>query len=209
MDPAEKASRFEHRRQRLAELLDALWPAPRAWFAAAIRRSESYVARLLLPADDPHRKNIGDAIMSAATSALDLDPGWFDQPLGSSIPEGLALDDKGLVRQPSAGARSTRTTDLTRPAESTSTLSPAERRLLDAFHLLPDDEQDELLRDLGRRAERYRVFAERLMRGRGHPATDEPEPLPSNVRAPHFSSTRGRLIEPPRKPRGKKSRGAE
>lgn len=87
--------------------------------------------------------------------------------------------------------------------EPSPTLSPEERRLLEAFHLLPDDEQDELLRDLGRRAERYRVFAERLMRQRGagaiidHPETDEPEPLPGNVRAPHFPSTRGRLIPPP------------
>jgi len=97
MDTTDRKTRFEHRRARLAELLKALEPAPRAWFAAAIRRSESYVARLLLPEADEHRKNIGDAIMAAATSVLRLDPGWFDLPLGAAIPKGVKLDEKGNV----------------------------------------------------------------------------------------------------------------
>ncbi len=200
MDPAEKLRRYEHRRARLAELLKALEPAPRAWFATAIRRSESYVARLLHPEGHPHGKNIGDAIMNAATSVLQLDPGWFDLPLGSAIPQGLTLDEKGRVSRLEASHVATASPSSANNPKNSIQLTASEHRLLKAFHLLPDDEQDELLRDLSRRAERYRVFAERLMRERETGKHEEDAmPIPDNVRAPHFPSTRARHLEPPEK----------
>lgn len=142
MEPLDRKSRFEHRRARLAELLNALEPAPRAWFATAIRRSESYVARLLLPAGAQHRKNIGDAIMNAATSVLRLDPGWFDLPIGSAIPEGVRLDEKGraFFERPPA----TRPNALGRTAGSVTNVTqipePFDQALFDA--LTPEQQQD-------------------------------------------------------------------
>jgi len=97
MEPIDRKARFEHRRARLAELLQALEPAPRAWFARAIDRQEDYIARLLLPEHDSNRKNIGDAIMSAAISVFRLPAGWFDMPLGAAIPEGMRVDEEGRV----------------------------------------------------------------------------------------------------------------
>lgn len=97
MNSLERARRYAHRRARLLELLDALAPAPRAWFAAAIKRPEDYVARLLT--ETKHRKNIGDEMMSAITKAFSLDPGWFDLPLGTAIPHGVSVDSQGRVHR--------------------------------------------------------------------------------------------------------------
>ncbi len=144
MEPTDRKARFAHRRARLAELLKALEPAPRAWFAAAIQRSESYVARLLLPEGDEHRKNIGDAIMAAATSELRLDPGWFDLPLGTAIPEGVRLDEKGNVsfdrhRGPARQSRQIATVE--RVTEITLLPAPFDH---DRFGQLPEEQRQDI-----------------------------------------------------------------
>lgn len=126
---AQDAARYEHRRRRLEELVATLEAngAKRAWLATAIKRTESYVTRLLVPADSRHRKNLGDVLMTSFTEALDLSPGWFDLPLGSDLPTTTKIGPDGTVVTPGG----------TRPAPAHTKL-PFERQLVDRIIDLPD-----------------------------------------------------------------------
>lgn len=99
---ADTLKRYEHRRARLAELVAALeaMGIKRAWFSTAIKKSDSYISRLLMDPDNRHRKNIGDELTSSICGTLGLAPGWFDQPIGNNLPANIRIDRTGEVRRP-------------------------------------------------------------------------------------------------------------
>lgn len=84
------------------------------------------------------------------------------------------------------------------PDAGTKVASPRERELLDLFGVLPDDEQDELLRSLGERADRYRKYAEQIRERMGIKPMQEPEVLSPPRRSrpnggpQHLPSRRGK-----------------
>ena len=75
----------EHWRLRLQELLSSSG-LTQAAFADRIGVSPDYVSRLLYPADKAGRKNLGVVTMRKISESFDLPAGWFDAPLGSTIP---------------------------------------------------------------------------------------------------------------------------
>ena len=125
----ERAARFEHRRLRFIELIETLTAdgTPRAWVATAVSKSDSYLARLMLPADDKNHRNLGDDLMTAFTNRLNLLPGWFDLPLGSSLPTTTKIGRNGSVTTP----------DGIRPAPAHTAL-PFERQLVERIIDLPE-----------------------------------------------------------------------
>jgi HTH-type transcriptional regulator, cell division transcriptional repressor len=70
--------RFEARKQRLIRLKDEFFHGRISTLALRIGKCPSYVARLLYPADNPQRKNIGDKLVSDIEKALNLPRGWLD-----------------------------------------------------------------------------------------------------------------------------------
>ncbi len=86
--------RFEHRRQRLIELLQAVEYEKRYWFAAAIGQNDTYLSRLLYEPHRKGRKNLGDQLVAAISEKFRLPPGWFDMPPRSLIPKGIKVVDK-------------------------------------------------------------------------------------------------------------------
>ncbi len=75
-----------HRKLRLRELIDATCSGVIATFAARIGRDDSYVARMLYPADKAGAKPIADKLMLAIEKAFNLPRAWLDLPLGSPVP---------------------------------------------------------------------------------------------------------------------------
>lgn len=76
----------EHWRLRLQELLTSSG-LTQAAFADRIGVSPDYVSRLLYPAEKAGRKNLGVVTMRKITESFELPAGWFDAPIGSSIPD--------------------------------------------------------------------------------------------------------------------------
>lgn len=93
---------FEHRRQRLIELLAAIECRYKEWFAAAANLpSGGYLTRLLYEEGAKGKKNIGDRTAQDIQGAFRLPPGWFDMPIGEAIPKGIkVLNSKGDVEIP-------------------------------------------------------------------------------------------------------------
>ncbi|WPG35154.1 hypothetical protein [Variovorax sp. EBFNA2] len=75
----------EHWRQRLLELKADL-ALTQAALAAKLEKSPDYVSRLLYEPGKKGRKNLGLQTLRNATKAFELQPDWFDLPLGAAMP---------------------------------------------------------------------------------------------------------------------------
>ncbi len=75
----------EHWRCRLQELL-AITGLSQAAFAARADISPDYMSRLLYPANKAGRKNLGMVTMRKIINAFNLPANWFDEPLGTALP---------------------------------------------------------------------------------------------------------------------------
>ncbi len=75
----------EHWRQRLIELLQDL-KVTQADFAKEVDLTANYVSRLLYAPDKKGRKNLGPSTISKISTKYQLQPGWFELPLGSNLP---------------------------------------------------------------------------------------------------------------------------
>ena len=85
----------EHWRQRLIELLQDL-QVTQADFAKEVDLTANYVSRLLYAPDKKGRKNLGPSTISKISTKYQLQPGWFELPLGSHLPSsGKKLSDTG------------------------------------------------------------------------------------------------------------------
>lgn len=82
----EDMDKFELRRLRLRELIDAACSGKIALFAEKISRSDSYASRMLYPEDKKGRKRIGDDMMVVIEEAFNLPRAWLDLPLGMDLP---------------------------------------------------------------------------------------------------------------------------
>lgn len=78
----------EHWRLRLVELLQDL-NVTQADFAKEVDLTANYVSRLLYAPEKKGRKNLGPTTISKISSKYKLQPGWFELPLGSSLPSSV------------------------------------------------------------------------------------------------------------------------
>jgi hypothetical protein len=79
--------KFEHRRQRLIELLEEKFQRRRGAQAEAARVigcSDNYLSRLLTE-QTKHRKNIAEDFKEKIEEAFKLEKGWLDKPLGYPV----------------------------------------------------------------------------------------------------------------------------
>jgi len=85
----DRKNEYEHRRQRLNELLVSglfAGKAPQASLAKVCGLDASYISRLLYPDGKTGKKVMGEMTMRNLEIALNLPRGWFDLPLGSPVP---------------------------------------------------------------------------------------------------------------------------
>ncbi|MBE2895733.1 helix-turn-helix transcriptional regulator [Pasteurellaceae bacterium HPA106] len=71
--------RREHRRQRLQELIDSVAHGKVAEFAKLVDKDQSYISRMLYPADKNQAKPIGEKVISDICNALNIPSSWFDK----------------------------------------------------------------------------------------------------------------------------------
>lgn len=76
-----------HRKQRLRELIEHSCGNVIAAFAEKIARNESYVSRMLYPAEKAGAKPIADKMMRVIEQAFGLSRAWLDLPLGAELPD--------------------------------------------------------------------------------------------------------------------------
>lgn len=79
--------KFEHRRQRLIELLEEKFQRKRGAQAEAARVigcSDNYLSRLLTE-QTKHRKNIAEDFQEKIEEAFKLEKGWLDKPMGYPV----------------------------------------------------------------------------------------------------------------------------
>jgi hypothetical protein len=93
MSESAKRRRFEARRQRLQELIQARCGGRQADFARDTGIAPSSVSRMLYPEGKSGRKNIGeDTIAKIREVFADIAPGWFD-----SLPGAPGVKDKSRL----------------------------------------------------------------------------------------------------------------
>lgn len=80
-----RMDKYEHRRQRLAELRDTKCNGKAVELARAIGREPSYVSRMLYPEGKAGKKRIADDMMEVIEKAFGLPRGWLDQEGGPNF----------------------------------------------------------------------------------------------------------------------------
>lgn len=86
------------RRQKLAEYIDSLGVGGQRKVADALGKDASYVSRMLYPDEKAGKKRIGDEMVLALESGLNLPRGWFDGIAELSAPaEHADLEYAGKV----------------------------------------------------------------------------------------------------------------
>jgi hypothetical protein len=68
----------EIRRNQLRKLRDEVCDGSNTELARRLNKSPSYIMRLLYPASNPHRKEIGIKVMQEIQEVFNLPPGWMD-----------------------------------------------------------------------------------------------------------------------------------
>ena len=74
-------NKYESRRLRLKKLIDTYADGKISRFAEMIGRDQSYISRMLYPANKAGRKRIADNMMEHIEKTLSLPRGWFDFPI--------------------------------------------------------------------------------------------------------------------------------
>lgn len=82
----EDADLQAHRKARLRELIDNACGGVVARLAERIDRSDSYVGRMLYPVDKKQSRPVSDKLAIVIERVFSLKRGWFDLPVGESLP---------------------------------------------------------------------------------------------------------------------------
>ena len=70
--------KYEFRRQRLIELKDQHCDGKISTLAEKLKRSHSYVSRMLFDESKPNRKRIGDDMLDVISEAFGVSKAWID-----------------------------------------------------------------------------------------------------------------------------------
>jgi len=104
---------LEHWRLRLSELVECL-KATRGMNQRAVADqagiAPDYLSRLLYAPEKKGRKNLGMDTMRKICAGFELDPNWFDLPLGAALPrdDAATAAPEFVLREANEGTKSVR-----------------------------------------------------------------------------------------------------
>ena len=97
--------KYEFRRQRLIELKDEYCDGKISTLAEKLKRSHSYVSRMLFDENKPNKKRIGDDMLDVISEAFGVSKSWLDGEIDvaevlqdeSTAITGLTKDESRLL----------------------------------------------------------------------------------------------------------------
>ena len=96
--------KYEFRRQRLIELKDQHCDGKISTLAEKLKRSHSYVSRMLFDENKPNKKRIGDDMLDVISEAFGVSKAWLDGDVDvAEVPQdeitttGLTKDEARLL----------------------------------------------------------------------------------------------------------------
>ena len=91
--------KYEFRRQRLIELKDEYCDGKISTLAEKLKRSHSYVSRMLFDENKPNKKRIGDDMLDVISEAFGVSKAWLDGEVDSvEVPQDESAAITGLTK---------------------------------------------------------------------------------------------------------------
>ena len=91
--------KYEFRRQRLIELKDQHCDGKISTLAEKLKRSHSYVSRMLFDENKPNKKRIGDDMLDVISEAFGVSKAWLDGDVDvAEVPQDESTTTTGLTK---------------------------------------------------------------------------------------------------------------
>lgn len=92
----------QHRKTRLRELIDHFFGGRIVDLAHLIDKDSNYLGRMLYPVGKAQSRPVSDKMARLIVKAAQIDPEWFERPVGHGVPGSAAADGApARVAQPS------------------------------------------------------------------------------------------------------------